>query len=264
MNQTDEPIADFTVIHKTESMKEEVAGRKVTVVETPDFFSAELSQEKIRKDVQEAINLSKPGPHALILIIPVKLSEDNKVIVEDLKVTFLKMEEIFVERFWKHTMIIFSVSNEPLKMKIEEFIQSGDQEVQTLVQKCEYECDFLMTKDNKVGPQDLEYLLEKIDNREGGNVKDFYSSEVYLKTLASIGGIEKKINNELENLDDPVNELMRNKEQNKEETKRNGKVEQEESEQSPKEGKIVEGLNDNMVIQKVNEECMETERKSEI
>ncbi|XP_047665354.1 uncharacterized protein LOC113640203 isoform X2 [Tachysurus fulvidraco] len=230
INPADESIADFIIIHK-----------KVTVVETPDFFSAELSQEKIRKDVEEAINLSKPGPHVFLLIIPVKLSEDNKVMVEDLKVTFLKMEEIFVERFWKHTMIIFSVSNESLKKKIEEFIQSGDQEVQTLVQKCEYEYDILMTKDNEVGPQDLEYLLKKIEKIKEGDVQDFYSSEVYLKTRVSIGGIEKKIDNELEDQDDPANELMRNIEQNKEEeTNINGKAEQEESEQSPKEMEIVE------------------------
>ncbi|XP_060719629.1 GTPase IMAP family member 4-like [Tachysurus vachellii] len=254
---------------ENESMEEEVAGRKVTVVETPNIFSAELAQEKIRKDVEEAINLSKPGPHAFLLIIPVNLSEDNKVMVENLKVTFLKMEEIFGERFWKHTMIIFSVSDEYLKKKIMEFIQSGDQEVQTLVQKCEYKYDFLMTKDNEVGKKEefkefknLKYLLEKIKE---GEVKDFYSSEVYLKTLALIGGIEKKINNELENQDDPANELMRNIEQkNKGETKRKRKAEQEETEQSPKVGKIVEELKGKMVIQKVNEECTETERKSEM
>ncbi|KAK2816560.1 hypothetical protein Q7C36_022831 [Tachysurus vachellii] len=240
INQADESIDEFIIIHKNE--------REVTVVETPDFFSAELSQEKIRKDVKEAMNLSKPGPHAFLLIIPVNLSEDNKVIVEDLNVTFLKMEEIFGEMFWKHTMIIFSVSDEYLKMKIEEFIQSGDQEVQTLVQKCEYNYDFLMTKDNEVGPHYLEYLLEKIEKMEGGNVKDFYSSEVYLKTLASIGGSEKKINNELEDEDDPANELMRNIEKIKEETKRHGKAEQEETEQSPKEPKIVEELKGKMVI----------------
>ncbi|XP_060719416.1 uncharacterized protein LOC132841178 isoform X4 [Tachysurus vachellii] len=246
MNQAS--VAEFTATQENESMEEEVAGRKVTVVETPNIFSAELAQEKIRKDVEEAINLSKPGPHAFLLIIPVNLSEDNKVMVQNLKVTFLKMEEIFGERFWKHTMIIFSVSNEYLKKKIMEFIQSGDQEVQTLVQKCEYKYDFLTTKDNEVGPQDLKYLLEKIEKIKEGEVKDFYSSEVYLKTLASIGGSEKKINNELEDEDDPANELMRNIEKIKEETKRHGKAEQEETEQSPKEPKIVEELKGKMVI----------------
>ncbi|XP_047665374.1 GTPase IMAP family member 8-like [Tachysurus fulvidraco] len=246
INQADASEA-FTVIQENESMVEDVAGRKMTVEEIPDFFSAKLSKEKIRKAVEDAIDLSKPGPHAFLLIIPVKLSEDNKVIVEDLKVTFLKMEEIFGERFLKHTMIIFSISNESLKKKIEEFIQSGDQEVQTLVQKCEYKYDILMTKDNEVSPQNL---LEMIEKMEGGNIKDFYSSQVYLKTIASIGGIEKKINNELENLE----------KKNKGETKRKRNAEQEETEQSPKKVKVDEEPNDMTVIPKVHEECSETER----
>ncbi|KAF5889624.1 calponin homology domain-containing protein DDB_G0272472-like isoform X3, partial [Clarias magur] len=47
-----------------------------------------------------------------------------------------KMEESFGERCWRNTMIIFSVTDELQKKNIEEFIQSGDQEVQRLVKKC--------------------------------------------------------------------------------------------------------------------------------
>ncbi|KAK3508645.1 hypothetical protein QTP70_002596 [Hemibagrus guttatus] len=173
---------------ESKSTEGKVAGRKVTVVETPDLFSAELSREKLRNYVEEAIELSKPGPHAILLIL--KGIEVNTV--EELKVTFLKMEEIFGDRCWKYTTIIFSVTNESLKNS-EEFIQSGDQEVQTLVEKCGKRCHFLNIEENEDGSQVPEYLLKKIEKMVGGNRENFYSSEIYLKTLASFGGIEEKI-----------------------------------------------------------------------
>ncbi|KAK3526943.1 hypothetical protein QTP86_005770 [Hemibagrus guttatus] len=102
------------------------------------------------------------------------------------------MEEIFGDRCWKHTTIIFSVTNESLKNS-EEFIQSGDQEVQTLVEKCGKRCHFLNIEENEDGSQVPENLLKKIEKMVGGNRENFYSSEIYLKTLASFGGIEEKI-----------------------------------------------------------------------
>ncbi|KAK3508683.1 hypothetical protein QTP70_003984 [Hemibagrus guttatus] len=70
----------------------------------------------------------------------------------------------------------------------EEFIQSGDQEVQTLVEKCGKRCHFLNIEENEDGSQVPENLLKKIEKMVGGNRENFYSSEIYLKTLASFGG----------------------------------------------------------------------------
>ncbi|KAK3527062.1 hypothetical protein QTP86_008641 [Hemibagrus guttatus] len=190
-----------TATQESESTEGKVAGRKVTVVETPDLFSAELSREKLRNYVEEAIELSKPGPHAILLIL--KDIEVNTV--EELKVTFLKMEEIFGDRCWKHTTIIFSVTNESLKNS-EEFIQSEDQEVQTLVEKCGKRCHFLNIEENEDGSQVPENLLKKIEKMVGGNRENFYSSEIYLKTLASIGGIEEKIKRNKKELREKSNE----------------------------------------------------------
>ncbi|KAK3527061.1 hypothetical protein QTP86_008642 [Hemibagrus guttatus] len=199
-----------TATQESKSTEGKVAGRKVTVVETPDLFSAELSREKLRNYVEEAIELSKPGPHAILLIL--KDIEVNTV--EELKVTFLKMEEIFGDRCWKHTTIIFSVTNESLKNS-EEFIQSGDQEVQTLVEKCGKRCHFLNIEENEDGSQVPEYLLKKIEKMVGGNRENFYSSEIYLKTLASIGGIEEKIKRNKKELREKSNEENMEGERNK-------------------------------------------------
>ncbi|XP_036416606.1 calponin homology domain-containing protein DDB_G0272472-like [Colossoma macropomum] len=119
-----------TVRQQSESRQGEVAGRQVTVVDTPDWFCPGLSLEELRQDVGHCVHLSAPGPHAFLLVIPVKQSTgEERGMLE-------KMEEIFGERCWRNTMILFTVTDEVQEKNIEEFIQSGNQEVQRLVEKC--------------------------------------------------------------------------------------------------------------------------------
>ncbi|KAI4896108.1 hypothetical protein NFI96_008804 [Prochilodus magdalenae] len=61
-----------TVRQRSESRQGEVAGRQVTVVDTPDWFCPGLSLEELRQDVGSCVRLSAPGLHALLLVIPVK------------------------------------------------------------------------------------------------------------------------------------------------------------------------------------------------
>ncbi|KAI4891649.1 hypothetical protein NFI96_013535 [Prochilodus magdalenae] len=69
-------------------------------------------------------------PHAFLLVIPVKQSTgEERGMLE-------KMVEIFGERCWRNTMILFTVTDEVQEKNIEEFIQSGNQEIQRLVEKC--------------------------------------------------------------------------------------------------------------------------------
>ncbi|KAF7688907.1 hypothetical protein HF521_013714 [Silurus meridionalis] len=197
MNQDSTSTATYTSTstststQQSESTQGEVAGRKVTVVDTPDWFSPGLSLEKLRQDVELCVHLSAPGPHAFLLLIPVKQpTGEQKRMLE-------KIEEIFGERFWRTTMIIFSVTDELQKKNIEEFIQSGDQEVQRLVEKCGNRFQCLNLKESGDGSQVSE-LLEKIEKMVEENREKFYSSEIYLETESQIRAMETKILKEIE------------------------------------------------------------------
>ncbi|XP_053341143.1 GTPase IMAP family member 8-like [Clarias gariepinus] len=190
-NQAAASTATSTSTQQSESTQGEVAGRKVTVVDTPDWFSPGLPLEKLRQDVGRCVHLSAPGPHAFLLVIPVKQSTgEERGMLE-------KMEEIFSERCWSNTMIILSVTDELQKKNIEEFIQSGDQEVQRLVEKCGNRFHCLNIKERGDGSQVSE-LLEKIEKMVEGNREKFYSSEIYLETESQIGAMQTKIQKERE------------------------------------------------------------------
>uniref|UniRef100_A0A3B1JR73 AIG1-type G domain-containing protein n=1 Tax=Astyanax mexicanus TaxID=7994 RepID=A0A3B1JR73_ASTMX len=172
-----------TVRQQSERRQGEVAGRKVTVVETPDWFSPELSLEELRQDVEHCVRLSDPGPHAFLLVLPVNQSTgEERGMLE-------KMEEIFGERCWRNTMILFTGTDEVPEKIIERFVQSEDQDVQGLVQKCGNRFHCLKTEKSGDDSQ-ISELLEKIEKMVEGNEESFYSSEIYLEGYSAITEIE--------------------------------------------------------------------------
>ncbi|XP_076866887.1 uncharacterized protein LOC143518336, partial [Brachyhypopomus gauderio] len=176
--------ATSTLPQQSESRQGEVAGRKVTVVDTPDWFCPELSLEEVRQDVGLCVRLSAPGPHAFLLVIPLKQpAGEERGMLE-------KMEEMFGERCWRNTMILFTVTEK--EQNPEQFIQSGSQEVQTLVEKCGNRFHCLNIKESGDGSQ-ISELLEKIEKMVEGNKERFYSSEIYLETESLIREMERKI-----------------------------------------------------------------------
>uniref|UniRef100_A0AAY5EHJ4 AIG1-type G domain-containing protein n=1 Tax=Electrophorus electricus TaxID=8005 RepID=A0AAY5EHJ4_ELEEL len=161
-----------TVTQQSESRQGEVAGRKVTVVDTPDWFSPELSLEEVRQDVGLCVLLSAPGPHAFLLVIPVKepVGEERGMLE--------KMEEMFGERCWRNTMIIFTVTYRLHEENIEQFIHSRNPEVQTLIEKCGNRVHFLSIKESRDGSQ-VSKLLDELKKVVEGNRERFYSTEIY-------------------------------------------------------------------------------------
>ncbi|XP_072531173.1 uncharacterized protein [Salminus brasiliensis] len=199
-----------TVRQQSESRQGEVAGRQMTVVDTPDWFSPGLSLEELRQDVGHCVHLSAPGPHAFLVVLPVKQSTgEERGMLE-------KMEEMFGERCWRNTVILFTVTDEDQEKNIEEFVQSDNQEVQRLVEKCGNRFHCLNIKEGGDGSQ-ISELLENIEKMVEGNREKFYSSEIYLETQSQIRAMEAKIMKDRE--ERKVNEEQKIKEKLENEVK---------------------------------------------
>ncbi|XP_042559940.1 GTPase IMAP family member 7-like, partial [Clupea harengus] len=175
----------------SESREGEVAGRRVTVVETPDWFCSGLSEKGLRQDVGRCVRLSAPGPHAFLLVIPVEPSEGvERKMLE-------KMEDMFGEGCWGHTLILFTHAEGMRERSVEELLQTGSQELQQLVEKCGNRCHLVNVKDM---PDDtkITQLLEKIEEMVSGNRERFYSSETYQEAEKQLREIERIIQKERE------------------------------------------------------------------
>ncbi|XP_069055033.1 GTPase IMAP family member 8-like [Lepisosteus oculatus] len=145
---------------------------QVTVVDTPDWLHAGLSEGDRRRDVGLCVNLSAPGPHAFLLVTPLGRSSGEE------RRTLETVLEIFGERALGHTMVLFTHADELTSRTLEESVHTGSRELQWLLEKCGNRYHALNNKDR--GSTQVTELLEKIEELVAGNKGSaYYSTEMY-------------------------------------------------------------------------------------
>ncbi|XP_041093696.1 trichohyalin-like [Polyodon spathula] len=173
----------------------EVSGRRVTVVDTPDLLDTE------RVEIERCVSLSAPGPHALLLVIPVCTKEtiDSycESIVEECCISFDKVQELFGEKAVRNTMILFTHWDYLRGRKIQQYIEEAGEELQQLVEKCGNRYHVLNNQDRSDRTQ-VTQLLDKIDNMVKGNNDSYYTSEMYQQAEAKIRQRQEEILKEKE------------------------------------------------------------------
>ncbi|MGH0123486.1 UNVERIFIED_CONTAM: hypothetical protein FKN15_022711 [Acipenser sinensis] len=151
----------------------EVAGRRVTVVDTPDLLDTD------QVEIERCVSLSAPGPHAFLLVIPVYpneiLDSFNLIIEQDFK-AFDKVQELFGERAVRNTMILFTHWDVLKGKTIEQRIEDGGEEIQQCVAKYGNRYHVLNNR-NRSDRTQVTQLLDKIDNMVAGNGGGYYTSE---------------------------------------------------------------------------------------
>ncbi|KAL0966887.1 hypothetical protein UPYG_G00301420 [Umbra pygmaea] len=184
-------ISPSAVTERSVRTEGDVCGRRLVLVDTPDLFCPGFSLEEMRQDVGLCVHLSAPGPHAFLLVIPVETSKEvDRGLLE-------RMEDMFGEGCWGHTVIIFTHDDSLKEQSIEEFLQAGSQDLQQLVEKCGSRYHILNIKDTTHGPQVTE-LLENVEKMVAGNREIFYSSQTYQEAETQVREMERKIHEERE------------------------------------------------------------------
>ncbi|MGH0125066.1 UNVERIFIED_CONTAM: hypothetical protein FKN15_021494 [Acipenser sinensis] len=142
-----------------------VAGRKVSVIDTPGIFNTDLSEDEVKQEIARCISLCSPGPHASLLVMPLG------------RYTGHKRETMFNEEVMRYTIILFTRANELKKDEtIEEYLERGSQELQELVKKCGGCHTFNNKKEN---PTQVTELLQKIESMVAKNGGCHYTDEIY-------------------------------------------------------------------------------------
>ncbi|XP_064867438.1 GTPase IMAP family member 4-like [Oncorhynchus nerka] len=159
------------VTQRSKRREGDVCGRRLVLVDTPDWFCPGLSLEEMRQDVGLCVRLSAPGPHAFLLVIPVEPSKGEERGV-------LGRMEMFGEGCWEHTVILFTHDDGLKEQSIEEFLQAGSRDLQQLVEKSGSRYHVLNIKDRAHGTQVSE-LLDQVEEMVAGNRERFYSSQTY-------------------------------------------------------------------------------------
>ncbi|XP_069054230.1 GTPase IMAP family member 9-like [Lepisosteus oculatus] len=158
----------------------EVAGRQITVVDTPGWgssFRIRTDPQRVRREDVRSVSLCPPGPHALLLVVDLDSNTDWRSAEEHL--------ELLSERVWRHTIVLFTWGDTLRHTIIERHIERGGKELQCLVVKCGNRYHVLNNKNRDDRTQVTE-LLEKIEDMVAGNYGLYFTTDI------------KEINTELE------------------------------------------------------------------
>ncbi|KAL6483816.1 hypothetical protein MHYP_G00086880 [Metynnis hypsauchen] len=122
-------VSPSQVTQQCESQTVTVRGRQVTVVDTPGL-TAEMASDTAKEKLLQCLQLSAPGPHVFLLVIPVgRFTQEDKDTVE-------RVVDMFGKKLYKFTIILFTFKDSLKDMSIEEHISAAGDSLKQLVQKC--------------------------------------------------------------------------------------------------------------------------------
>uniref|UniRef100_A0A3B5QBS7 AIG1-type G domain-containing protein n=1 Tax=Xiphophorus maculatus TaxID=8083 RepID=A0A3B5QBS7_XIPMA len=93
-------VSQSSVTRQCCKQEGEVFDRTVTIVDTPGVFDTSFSEHASKREISKCINMSAPGPHAILLVIKVGPFTDEE---QD---AVRQVEEIFGADAWRYTMIL--------------------------------------------------------------------------------------------------------------------------------------------------------------
>ncbi|KAK7175544.1 hypothetical protein R3I93_002458 [Phoxinus phoxinus] len=149
----------------------EVADRQLVLVDCPGVFDTSLSERELIKEMSKCINMTAPGPHAIILVIQVgPFTEEERRSVE-------RIRAIFGEEADKHTLILFTHGDE-LTESIEQILSEARPELKSLIKSCGERYHVFNNKKIHDRKQVLEFL-DKVDDMLRKNKDQCYTSDIF-------------------------------------------------------------------------------------
>ncbi|KAG5280943.1 hypothetical protein AALO_G00065720 [Alosa alosa] len=176
----DSIVSTVSVTTKCKKSTAMIGARMVQVIDTPDLFDTTVSNEKIKEEIVKCITMSSPGPHVFLLLVSVgRFTQEDRETVK-------MIQEIFGEYSKAYTMVGFTRGDDLGECtSIEEYIQSGHNEMRELIQECGGRYHVFYNKRNNNDYQ-ASSLLEKVDKMIHQNGGGFYTTAMYEETEANI------------------------------------------------------------------------------
>ncbi|XP_048036659.1 GTPase IMAP family member 4-like isoform X2 [Megalobrama amblycephala] len=146
-------------------------GRRISVVEAPGWDrTSQQTAENIKEEVQRSVSLCPPGPHALLLVIPVRISEEPSP--SDITAAQMHME-LLSERVWKHTILLFACDEGVRDFNIQGYFQKAKK----ILDKCEGKA-YILDSRSKISE-----LFTKIEDLVEENCGDVFLPQVYYELI---------------------------------------------------------------------------------
>ncbi|XP_046892023.1 GTPase IMAP family member 8-like [Hypomesus transpacificus] len=165
---------DLTTVAQCVKRQGEVAGRQVTVVNTPCWWSdlpVDITTEQVKQEILCSVSLCPPGPHTILLVIKLGVSfkEEHRKSVEG-------HMELLSERVWSHTIVLFTRGDCLGDTTIEQHIEREGKALQWLIEKCGNRYHVFNNK-NRGDDTQVTELLDKMEEMVAGNSGGHYKMD---------------------------------------------------------------------------------------
>ncbi|XP_041840647.1 GTPase IMAP family member 7-like isoform X1 [Melanotaenia boesemani] len=174
-----------SVTSECSKQSEKMFDQTVSVVDTPGLFDTSQSDDSVKREISKCINMSAPGPHAILLVIKVgPFSDEDREAVQ-------KVEEIFGEDAWKYTIILFTHGDKVVS-DFERMLENTGPELQDILKKAgnrHHLFNNLKANDRR----QVLSLLEKVEKMVDANGGAFYSNDTYKEAATMLEGREREL-----------------------------------------------------------------------
>ncbi|XP_054907055.1 GTPase IMAP family member 9-like [Poeciliopsis prolifica] len=171
--------------------REMVSKWMVSVVDTPGLFDTNQSEEIVKREISKCINMTAPGPHAILLVI-----RFGRFTAEE-REAVMKVEEIFGEEAWKYTLILFTHGDE-VQSDFDQKLKNAGPELKEILKKAGHRYHLFNNLQVSDRRQVLT-LLQKIQKMVDDNGGQFYSNDTYEETMKMLDDRELQIKQYYEN-----------------------------------------------------------------
>lgn len=111
-------LSHHMVTNRCQSESASVRGKPVTVIDTPDLFSSLVSTEVRQRSLQECLELSADGLHALLLVTPIgHYTDEDRETIEGI-------QSEFGPKAFEHMIVIFTREDELGEDTLQDYIES--------------------------------------------------------------------------------------------------------------------------------------------
>ncbi|XP_050959279.1 GTPase IMAP family member 8 [Labeo rohita] len=168
-------VGSNSVTHECSVKHSTVAGRKVSVVDTPGLFDTEMSSEHLMIEIVRSVYISSPGPHAFLIVFPV-----NRFTEQEEEIPRI-IEMLFGQEVLQYSIILFTHGDQLEGRSIKEIIEES-KALRDLVDQCGGRYQVFNNRDENNREQ-VNDLLQKIDTMIEQNGGGYYSNEMYEDAL---------------------------------------------------------------------------------
>ncbi|XP_060758442.1 GTPase IMAP family member 4-like [Neoarius graeffei] len=147
-------------------------GCNLAVVDTPGWCDTDLSEAELIQEIIECINMTYPGPHVFLLVMPIgRFTEEESRAVQ-------MIQEVFGEGATKYMMILFTRGEDLEDKSIDDYLANAKTELKNLVEKCGRRYHVLSNRDQNNCNQ-VRMLLTKIQDMVRENGGNCYTNTTY-------------------------------------------------------------------------------------